>query len=69
MAKMPEIVAIAWATGRTVAQVTGVETVADRAEYSAPVAGDSGMERIRDALLYVLELDEYLHDQAIPSGL
>lgn|SRR5690554_6551965 len=35
-AKMPEVVAIAWATGHTVAQLTGVGTVADRAQNVRP---------------------------------
>lgn len=66
---MPEIVAIAWATGHTVAQLTGAGTVADRVQCAARATGDSGMERMREALLHFLELDEYLDDQAIPDTL
>src|SRR5215469_13304330 len=54
-AKMPELVAIAWATGHTVAQLTGVGTVADRAQCAARATNDSGMEGMRHALLYFLE--------------
>ncbi|WP_250037963.1 helix-turn-helix domain-containing protein [Paractinoplanes maris] len=66
MAKLPEIVAISWATGFTVAQLTGTSTVADRVQCAARATNGSGMERMRDALLYFLELDDYLDEQAIP---
>lgn len=65
--KMPEVVAIAWATGHTVAQLTGVGTVADRAQCAARATNDSGMDRMREALLHFLDLDDYLADQAIPA--
>lgn len=66
-AKMPEIVAIAWATGHTVAQLTNVGTVADRVQFAARATNDSGMDRMREALLHFLELDDYLEDQAISA--
>jgi transcriptional regulator with XRE-family HTH domain len=66
-AKMPELVAIAWATGHTVAQLTNTGTVADRAQFAARATNDSGMDRMREALLHFLELDDYLDDQAIPA--
>lgn len=65
-AKMPEIVAIALTTGRTVAELTGAGTVADRAQCTVRASSDSGTDQMREALLYFLELDEYLNDQAIP---
>lgn len=65
--KMGELVAIAWATGHTVAQLTGIGTVADRAQCAARATNDSGMDRMREALLHFLELDDYLEDQAIPA--
>jgi transcriptional regulator with XRE-family HTH domain len=65
--KMPEVVAIAWATGHTVAQLTGVGMVADRAQCAARATNDSDMDRMREALLHFLELDDYLDDQAIPA--
>lgn len=67
VAKMPEVVAIAWATGHTVAQLTGVRTVADRAQCAARATNDSGMDSMRETLLHFLELDDYLNDQAIPA--
>ena len=67
VAKMPEIVAIAWATGQTVAQLTGAVAVADRAQFAARATGGSDMEGMRQALLGFLELDDYLHQQAIPA--
>ncbi|MFG2090186.1 MULTISPECIES: helix-turn-helix domain-containing protein [unclassified Spirillospora] len=65
--KMPEVVAIAWATGHTVAQLTGVGTAADRAQCAARAANASDMDRMREALLDFLELDDFLHDQAVPA--
>ncbi|WP_027943130.1 helix-turn-helix domain-containing protein [Amycolatopsis taiwanensis] len=67
VAKMPEVVAIAWATGYTVAQLTGVGTVADRVQCAARATNDSGMDRMREALLHFLDLDDYLDDQAVPA--
>ncbi|GAA2218073.1 helix-turn-helix domain-containing protein [Micromonospora olivasterospora] len=66
-AKMPEIVAIAWATGRTVAQLTGGRAVADRVQCAARATNGSGMDGMRQALLHFLELDDYLDEQAIPA--
>ena len=66
-AKMPEIVAIAAATGYTVAQLTGTSTVAERVQCAARATNDCGMKQMREALLYFLELDAYLDDQAIPA--
>ncbi|GAA3459389.1 helix-turn-helix domain-containing protein [Saccharothrix longispora] len=68
VAKMSEVVAIAWATGHTVAQLTGMRAVADRVECVARATNDSGMDRMREALLHFLELDDYLNDQAIPTA-
>ena len=65
-AKMSELLAIAWATGHTLAQLTGAETVADRAQYAARATNNCDMEGIREALLHFLDLNEYLDDQAIP---
>jgi transcriptional regulator with XRE-family HTH domain len=66
VAKMPEIVLIAQATGHTVAQLTGTGTVAARVQCAARATNDSGMEQMREALLHFLELNDYLDDQAIP---
>lgn len=65
--KMPEVVLIAQATGHTVAQLTGTGAVADRVQCAARATNDSGMERMREALLHFLELHDYLDDQAIPG--
>lgn len=67
VAKLPEVVAIAWATGHTVAQLTGTGTVADRVQCAARATNGSGMEDMRQALLHFLELNDYLDDQAIPA--
>ena len=52
---MPEVVAIAWATGHTVAQLAGAGAMADRAQYAARATNDSGMNRMREALLHFLD--------------
>ena len=66
-AKLPEIVAIAWVTGHTVAQLTGAGTVADRAQCAARATNGSSMEGMRRTLLHFLELNDYLDEQAIPA--
>jgi transcriptional regulator with XRE-family HTH domain len=68
-AKMPEIVAIAQATGHTVAQLTGISDVAGRVQCAARATNDSDMQSMREALLHFLELDNYLDDQAIPAAM
>jgi transcriptional regulator with XRE-family HTH domain len=67
-AKMPELMAIAWATGVTITELTGPGTVAERVQRAARATGDAGMEGMREALLHFLELDDYLSDQAIPPA-
>lgn len=67
VAKMPELVAIAWATGHTVAQLASGGAVADRVECAARATNDSDMDLMRRALLHFLELNDYLDDQAIPA--
>src|SRR5262245_60345460 len=65
VAKVPELVAIAWATGHTLAQLTGAGTVADRVQWAARATNDSDMEGMRLALLHFLELNDHLDDHAI----
>lgn len=67
VAKVPELVAIAWATGHTVAQLSGAGALTDRVQCAARATNDSGMEGMRHALLHFLELDDYLDDQAIAA--
>jgi transcriptional regulator with XRE-family HTH domain len=66
-AKMPEVVTIAWATGHTVAQLTEAGTVASRIQCAARATNDSDMDRMREALLHFMELNDYLDDQALPA--
>lgn len=66
-AKMPEVVAIAWETGHTVAQLTGTGVVSERVQCAARATNDSDMADMRRTLLDFLELDAYLDDQAIPA--
>lgn len=65
--KMPELVAIAWETGHTVAQLTGAGAVPERVQCAAGATNGSDMEGMRQVLLDFLELDAYLDDQAIPA--
>ncbi len=64
-AKMPELVAIAWATGAMVAELAGIGTVAERVEYAARAGNHADMDGMREALLHFLELNDYLAGQAI----
>lgn len=66
-AKLPEIVAISWATGFTVAQRTGAGTIADRVQCAARATNHSAMEGMRETLLHYLELNDYLDEQASPA--
>jgi transcriptional regulator with XRE-family HTH domain len=66
-AKMPDLVAIARATGHTIAQLAGAGIVAHRVQRAAPATDDSAMDRMGQALLHFLELDEYLDEYAIPA--
>jgi len=67
VAKLPELLKLAWATGHTLAQLTGTGAVADRVQCAARSTNGSEMENMRTALLSFLELDDYLEDQAIPA--
>jgi Zn-dependent peptidase ImmA (M78 family)/transcriptional regulator with XRE-family HTH domain len=66
-AKVPELLAIGWATGVTIAELAGTGTVAERAECAARATNHADMDGMRAALLHFLELDDYLSDQAIPA--
>jgi Zn-dependent peptidase ImmA (M78 family)/transcriptional regulator with XRE-family HTH domain len=66
-AKMPELMAIAWATGVTVTELAGTGTVAERTECATHTTNHADMDGIREALLHFLELDDYLSGQAIPA--
>lgn len=65
--KMPEIVAIAWETGHTIAQLTGIGAVSERVQCAAWDIRNSDMVGMHQALLYFLDLDAYLDSQAIPA--
>ena len=67
VAKMPEIILIADATGCTVAQLTG-SAVADRVRCAARATNGSGMTSMRQRLLHFMELDSFLDDHAIPKS-
>jgi transcriptional regulator with XRE-family HTH domain len=66
-AKVPELAAIGWTTGVTMAELAGTGTVAERAEGAARATNHADMDGMREALLHFLELDDYLFGQAIPA--
>lgn len=66
-AKIPELVAIAWAAEATVAELTGAGTVAERVECAVRATNHPNIDGIREALLHFLELNDYLASQAIPA--
>lgn len=67
-AKMPELVVIAAATGRTVAELAGQSQVAHRVRCAARATSGSSTAAMRHELLHYLELDAYLDDQGIPAA-
>ena len=67
VAKVPELVLIAAATGRTVAELTGESVIAGRAQSVARATSGASMDAMRRELLHYLELDAYLDDQGIPA--
>lgn len=69
VAKMPEVIAIALATGSSVAELTGHSAVRDRAVCVARATDSDSIEPMREELLHYLELDAYLADQGIPQPL
>lgn len=67
-AKANELVAIAMATGCTLAQLTGASDIADRVQCAARATNGANMEQMREQLLHFIELDAYLEDQGIGVG-
>ncbi|BBF99583.1 MULTISPECIES: helix-turn-helix domain-containing protein [Pseudonocardia] len=63
---VPELMAIAEATGTSLSALTG-EGVAARVHCVARATNGSEMAAMRAALLHCLELDAYLDDQGIPA--
>ncbi len=62
-----ELVALAWALGCTVSELTGNSPVRKRARFAARGSGGSDMDTMSAELLHYLELDAYLEDQGIPQ--
>lgn len=67
--KMNEIVAMAWALGCAVSELTGLSAVAERLECVARATDHSTMEVMQRELSHYLELDAYLEDQGISPQL
>jgi transcriptional regulator with XRE-family HTH domain len=56
-AKMPEIFAISWATGHTVAQLTGAGTVAERVQCAARAVSPQTIATLRGIPLQAAEAE------------
>jgi hypothetical protein len=66
---MNEVLALAWALGCTVSELTGLSVVRDRLECVARATDDASMKTMRRELSHYLELDAYLEDQGIAQQL
>ncbi|MEV0031258.1 helix-turn-helix transcriptional regulator [Nocardia sp. NPDC050793] len=67
VAKMNELVAIAHATGVTLAALTGTSRVPGQVQCAARSANGASMDSMYEQMLHFLELDAYLDDQAIAA--
>lgn len=65
VAKMPEIIRLADATGYTVGYLAGEGDLSERVRLVARATNGSAMAAMRQQLLHYLELDAYLDDQGI----
>lgn len=63
--KAPELLLLANATGSTVRTLTGSQAIADRVEYAARASDGSSMVKMREIVIAYMELNDYLHEQAI----
>jgi transcriptional regulator with XRE-family HTH domain len=66
-AKMNEVLALAWATGSSISELTGYSSVRERLVCAARASDNASMEAMRKELTHYLELDAYLEDQAVPQ--
>lgn len=66
VAKMPEIVAIAAATGCTVTQLIG-DPRGERVLCAARSTNGASMQKMREELLGMLSLEEHLDEYGIPE--
>ena len=65
-ATLPELLAIAEATGHTLTELTG-SPLETRVHWAARATNGAQMDALTRQLLHFLELDAYLDDQAIPA--
>jgi HTH-type transcriptional regulator, cell division transcriptional repressor len=63
--KMNEVLALAWALGSTVSELTGHSVIRDRVECVARAGENASMDGMRRELTHYLELDAYLESQGI----
>jgi len=64
-AKASELLAIAVATGCSLAELTGISTMIDRVECGVRPDSDANFEEMREQLLQFFELNSYLDEQGI----
>jgi hypothetical protein len=62
---MPELIAIARATGTPMGRLTGASAVAERTRCAARGDNGAAMSEMHERLLGLLELGDYLDEQAI----
>lgn len=65
-AKLPELMRIANATGYTVGQLAGT-SIASRVQCAARATNGATMTEMKAQLLHLMEINQYLDDQAVPA--
>ena len=65
--RMNEVIALAGATGSSLAEITGDSPVRQRLVCAARAGQGSGMQVARRELAFYLELDAYLDEQDVPQ--
>lgn len=67
IAKVPELVKIAEATGYTIGQLAGT-SAPSQMQCAARATNGATMEEMKAQLLHFMEIDAYLDGQAIPAS-
>lgn len=63
--KMPDLILIAQQSGASIRDLTGIDRLSDRVRVQ-PAAG--GNEKLREKVMDMLRLSDYLDDQGIPQN-
>lgn len=65
--KLNEVLAVAWATGSSVTEITGRSDVRARVRCVARATGDATMEAMHAELIHFLEVDAFLDEMGVPE--